>query len=235
MFISVNTKIKAMRAKLLTPADYKELCAKGGSFNFGKRSPEQDLAKISKYLDKPIRGFLSNVYLPALNGHETNDKVLFMLSRLDSPQCGKSVHESLKRVLGAETDLRNILFVYRLKKYHQIHGDAVFSHLHPAGRRLNASEISRLAHAKDLEDFAQIAASGYYGKIFANLGDFARGEQKLTAAVRSYYKKEYRHESLAVVCGYLYARHLEAKNLRAISEGKKHGLPPEEIFELLHI
>ncbi|MCL2578370.1 MAG: V-type ATPase subunit [Defluviitaleaceae bacterium] len=227
IYTAVNTKVKAMRANLLTGRDYENLCATNDT-NVILIKTEHDFAKISAYLDKPVRDFLKKIYIPSLSGDSAN---MFSVPML----CGKSGRDSLKRVFGTETDLRNILWVYRLKKYHKIDGNAVFSFLNPASHRLSTAEISLLAHAKDMESFAQVAANTFYGSIFGNITDFTRGEQKLTGAVRSQFQKEYRHENLAVVCGYLYARHLESKNIRAIAEGKKHGFSPHEIYSLLHI
>jgi len=225
MFYTVNTKIKAMRATLLTARDYENLCAKDGN-GVVLIKTEHDFAKISAYLDKPARDFLGKSYLHALC---SDGAKAFSIS----PLCDKSGRESLKRVFGTDADLRNILWVYRLKKYHGINGSAVYSYLNPSNYKLSAEEISKLVHAKDMAHFSQIVANSFYGGIFKSLSDFT--EQNLTRAVRSQFKKEARHENIAVICGYLYARHLEIKNIRAIAEGKKHGFSPQEIFSLLHI
>ena len=217
MCYAVSTKIKAMRANLLTTDALENICKTGNI-------PEDlglmhDLAKILGYADKPMRDYLKRVYVPALKSSE--------IPAL--PRQKKSA--SLERVIGTEADLRNILWMYRLKKYHNTHGDAIFAHLSPGGHKLRPPEILRLANAKSLEDFAQIVAHSFYGKVFAE--DFSRSEQKITNAIRQSFRKE--NETIAVVCGYLFARHLETKNLLAIAKGKAHGLSPKEIFSMLHI
>ncbi|MCL2224598.1 MAG: V-type ATPase subunit [Defluviitaleaceae bacterium] len=227
-FSAVNTKIKAMRASLLTARDYERLCAETGE-GYTLIKPEHDFAKIAAYVSKPVRDFLRNAYIPSLYGETCNTSKMF------AGISSKHGKDSLKRVIGTETDLRNILWIYRLKKYHKINGDAVFSFLNPSSHRLCAAEVSQLARARDMESFAQAVSGGFYGGVFGNLSDFTRGEQKLTGAVRSQFQKEYRHENLAVVCGHLYARHLETKNIRAIAQGKKNELSSQEIFSLLHI
>jgi V/A-type H+-transporting ATPase subunit C len=147
----------------------------------------------------------------------------------------KSSRESMKRIFGTETDLKNILWLFRLKKYYKIEGDAAFSYLNPACHKISAEEISKLAHTKNLEEFSQKVASGPYGKVFESLLCFTRSEQNFSRAIRAQYKKEFRHENLAVVCGYLHALKLEQKNIRAITEGAKNNFSPEEIFSLLHV
>jgi len=207
-YIAVSTKIKAMRAKLLTERDYKE-----------GRLPvfRDDTKRILPYLTKPDRDFITNWNFDA-------SKALQKINALD-----KQGREALKRVFGTEIDLRNILIMYRLKKYYKIEGDAVYSFLIPSGYKLQAQEIKKLAHSND---FLQAVKSGVYGAFFED--SFVRGEQILTRAVRRQFQKESKREGLALVCGYLYERHLENKNFHIITEGTKQGLSADEIFSLLH-
>ncbi|MCL1883369.1 MAG: V-type ATPase subunit [Defluviitaleaceae bacterium] len=211
-YTAVNAKVKALRGKLLTPEDYKYFCK-----NPRLLPPVQnDFAKILPYLhDKNIRDFVFK------------NRGLNLLD--------KSSQESLKRVFGTKSDLQNILWLYRLKKYYKIHGDTAFAYLSPENYKITNPEMKFLAHIKDLQNFVQAVSATAHGKIFDNLSAFSRGEQVLTHAVRAQFKKEYFHENLAVVCGYLYAHRLENKNIRAISEGIKRGLMPDEIFLHLHL
>ena len=231
-YLAANTKVKAMRSKLLTVWDYEDLCTKpdtilGANFDL----LEADFTKIVAYLGKPAREFVGKFYASMQYGFAPNAGLIpLRVARVD-----KSSHESLKRVLGTDTDLRNILYMYRLKKFHKIHGDAVFSHLSPSSYRLSTAEISHLAHARDIESFVQFVSGGCYGGFFRGLADFSRGEQILSSAVGLQFRKEYRHENLSVVCGYLFARYYEVKNLRAIMEGRRNGLSPQEIIALLHL
>ena len=212
-YIAINTKIKAKRAKLLTARDYENLCASGvADFNF-----TDALEYISPYLQKPARDFVKNFYA---NGFSAN------FSALD-----KSSRKSMKKIFAAHLDLQNILWVYRLKRFHKIDDVKIFSFLAPSTHKISAEEMSRLVHAKDLETFAQLVSQTFYGNVFKN---FSHGEQALSREIRSLFKKEYRHENLTVVCGYLFECKLQEKNIRVVNAGLKHGLSPTEILEILH-
>ncbi|MDR0273522.1 MAG: V-type ATPase subunit, partial [Clostridiales bacterium] len=148
-YTAVNTKIKAMRAKLLTVRDYEQLCH--GTQNFP--APQNDVKKIIPYLQEPARDFVEKPF-------DSLRETINGIGKLD-----KSSQKSLKKIFGTEADLRNILWLYRLKRYHKIEGNAVFSYLIPANYKLSAAEITALAHIKDLEIFIRVVASGAYGEI----------------------------------------------------------------------
>jgi vacuolar-type H+-ATPase subunit C/Vma6 len=224
-YVCVNAKVKAMRAKLLALRDFEGFLGdtrKTVSLS-AQQNEKSGLEKILHYLhEKSDKSFVENF---AKNFNATPHD----FSALD-----KSSRTSLKRVLGTQTDLQNILWIYRLKRFHKVHGDAVFSHLNPESFRLKPEEISQLAHAKDMQNFFQAVASGVYGEIFLSPQSFVRGEQTVSAAVRAAFRREYRHENLSVACGFLHAKSLETKNIRTAEYGLQNGFSTEEILSLLH-
>ena len=220
-YTAVNTKIKALRAKLLTIADYEALC----NGKIYTTQPQDELIKIACYLNKTDRDFINK----PMTGLQVNE-ALRRIGKLD-----KSSGKSLKRMYGKETDIRNIILIYRLKKFYKIEGNAIFPYLIPFSYKLNTEEISRLSHTKDLDSFVKLVSDGAYSGSFNKLSDFTRGEQILSKAIRLQYKKESRKENLSVVCEYLYVKKCEEKNLHAIEVGIKNGLAPDKIFERLHI
>jgi len=214
---AVNTKIKAMCGGLLNERDYARMCLESGNFRpaIGDNPFLADMAKILPHLDRNAQNFV---------------KTSRGLEKLD-----KSSRASMKRVLGTEADIRNILAIYRLKKFYNIAGDGVLGFLSVNGHRLNAEETTRLAYSRGVDGFARTVAEGFYGRYFQKYADFARGEQILSHIKRLQFQKEYKHNNLSVVCGYLFARLLEEKNIRAIIKGRENNLSFEEIFKLLHI
>ncbi|MCL1845306.1 MAG: V-type ATPase subunit [Defluviitaleaceae bacterium] len=150
-----------------------------------------ELEKICHYLPKNARDFLKK-FADGFKFYEN----LPRLATLDKPS-----RDSLRRVFITETNLRNILKIYRLKRFYNLRGDEILPYLAPVGG--NAAEISRLAQTAGLDDFLREAAIGT-GAAFEN--NFAHGEKMLAKAVRAAFKREYRHENLAVACGFLYER-----------------------------
>ncbi|MCL1863315.1 MAG: V-type ATPase subunit [Defluviitaleaceae bacterium] len=147
----------------------------------------------------------------------------------------KPCRESLRRVRGMELDLRNILWIWRLKTYHGVDGDGVFAFLSPHMYKLGLTEIRQLAFAKSTQEFLQILQGGAYPSVFRNHKDgIMFGEQDMARAVMAQLHKESRQCDFALIYSYLYARHYEIKNINAISVGLKHGLPAEEIFSRIY-
>ena len=244
-YTAVNTKINAMRANLLKIHDYEALYnGSSGLPDFQSRtagSLQDDLHKILPYIyEKPTRDFVKCMvhHLDFLNAtgrapakHDAPNifwayALWQRLGLLD-----KSSREAMRRVLGTEIDMRNILWIYRLKRYHKIEGTAVISFLVPVCHRLSPDDTNYLAATKNLTEFLEAAEHGPYGKIFRNAETFHLGERTLSHALCGYFKRE--RDNLTNLCAYLYERHLEIKNIYAITAAKTHGIPPEEILSRL--
>lgn len=198
---AILTKVKARRARLLTRSDYAAACRQGTPLA-APRPLTDDI--------KTIRFYLKGISFPMQ----------------DKPPIA-----SLKRVRGLETDLRNIMWIWRLKKYHGVDGDAVFPFLNPNCFRLCADEIRRLAYARNSQEFYEIAAGGVYGWVFEK--GFSRGEQSVNLAVMAQLRREARLCDFALIYEYLYVRYFEIKNITAINEGLAHGLCGDEILSAL--
>jgi len=112
---------------------------------------------------------------------------------------------AMRRIVGTEIDLRNILWMYRLKRFYGVAGDATFGYLIPVGKRLDKETVARMASCKDANGLIHMLAHGVYSNIF---GDFSHGESRLFHAVNQAYQREVRQnpDTVAMVCGYLYKR-----------------------------
>jgi V/A-type H+-transporting ATPase subunit C len=134
----------------------------------------------------------------------------------------------LRSLLGMEIDLHNIVWMYRLKRYYGVYGDGTYGFLIPVRHRLVPEMTKRMADAKDERRLLSVAAEGPYSRVFPH---FERPEQLLYQALAAHYKKEAKAHphSLAPVCGYLFAKQMEARNLTAVTEGLRYGLTPAEI------
>ncbi|MCL2363067.1 MAG: V-type ATPase subunit [Defluviitaleaceae bacterium] len=105
-------------------------------------------------------------------------------------------------ILGAEIDLRNFIWMYRLKKYRGITGEEAFGKLVPVRWRLKNACWRRLVNAPDEVALLGALADGPYAKIF---GSFVRPEHALDAAVaRVCHTEAKRHpQSIAALFGFL--------------------------------
>jgi len=107
---------------------------------------------------------------------------------------------SMQNVLGTEIDLKNILWVYRLKKYYQINSDTAYSFLIPISHRLPSTKLAKIVACNGIADMRAVLASTIYNNVFGNFSD---PEECVAQAVREKYRIEGRRSHIALVCGYL--------------------------------
>ena len=223
-YTAVKTKIQAMSAKLLTFHDYEELC-RGAAVGVAVASLEDDFERISSYIyAKPVRNFIKTM----AGNLTTNHWSYILWGKL--PTLDKPNRNALRRVLGTEIDLRNILWLYRLKQFHNTQGNASLGSLIPASHRLARETLTALVNCKDAGTLTQALTKTSYRRIFTTPEDFRLGEQALSRAVRAQFRKESLTAGAVCICRYLYEKHLEVRNLHTIAQGLKFGFSPEEIF-----
>ena len=130
------------------------------------------------------------------------------LARLDKPN-----PVALRPALGAEIDLNNILWMYRLKKYHGIVGDETYGYLIPLRYRLSREATRRMAEAATHEALlGELALSPYatdLGSLAGKPQAALTPEQALTKAVYHRYQTAARRypNSLAAVMAYLHRQY----------------------------
>jgi len=175
----INTKVKAMGAR---------------------ESVFQSAATLCLYItDKNQREFVT-----AMANKDENEFHYFInqwkrLSHLD-----KKNRAALRGALGAEIDMNNILWMYRLKKYHRIKGDATYGYLVPIRYKLSTEMTQKMAHAESPGLFLDEVAVSPYAKDI----DFAKPapEQQLAKAIEKRYQAAARRypNSLATALAYLH-------------------------------
>jgi len=112
--------------------------------------------------------------------------------------------KAMQNALGAEIDLTNILWIYRLKKYYEIYGDATYGFLIPVRHRLTNDTFADLVTCKDIIGLQSKLSETIYCNTFDG---FSNAEQSLKYAVIKQYRKEGRRSHIALACGYLYEVH----------------------------
>lgn len=203
-YAAVNAKVRAMGADTESPA----------------RS--DDLARISRWLpEKRLCDFVA-----LMMGERDIPGYLYLwqrLHRLDKPN-----RRALSPLVGMEIDLRNLVWIYRLKHFYGVAGGETFGRLIPLRYRLSEGHMRQMADAKDEKSLLAIIAQSPYAAIFSALEG---AEQAINRALTRQYKRQARlyPHTLAPVCRYLFARKMEARNRRAMAEGQAQGLAPEEI------
>jgi vacuolar-type H+-ATPase subunit C/Vma6 len=234
-YTAINTKVCAMGAGLLGAGDYEQLCcmatAQEQEARLGQRTSfAQDLKRILPWLhDKALRDFVALMTHEPERGRDISDYLTLWkrLHRMDNAN-----RKALLPVVGMEIDLRNTVWIYRLKRYYKVTGGETFGRLIPLRYRITETQARQMADAKNGKDLLAVFAESGYASIFQS---FERAEQAINLALALQYKKMARlyPHSLAAVCGYLFAKKMETQNVRIAAEGVTQGLPPIEIQKRL--
>ncbi|MCL2528030.1 MAG: V-type ATPase subunit [Defluviitaleaceae bacterium] len=246
-YAAVNAKINSMKGRLLTPKDYESISKIESAEGIKEWlvhnqrdisiTPEKEAAAICLYLpDKIQKSIVMAMACRVDDGVGYYTSLWKLLNRLDKPNKG-----AIKSILGAEIDLTNILWMYRLKRYRRVKGDTTYGYLVPVRYRLSQAATHKMAHSetpKALLD--EVAQSPYGGELKTILQSLERGyskgqltpEQQLVMAVeRRYIAAACRYPDSLVPClAYLYRKKLEAANTNLENHRQQHiaknGLKP---------
>ena len=226
---ALNSKVKAMRAGLLTKPQYQVLCRSQSKEHFLAQLPRgyaYGRDSLAEELER-LRLFLADV-----NGR----RILTTMAEQDYTRtwaCIKTLPKSQNRqaltyIKGSEIDLQNILRIYRLKRHYP---DAeVYPHLIPVCYRLNRELIKHMAESPGVAEFTVALKNTHYDRF-----NFEKPEQAIFLHMRRVYSKaakRYPH-SLAETTSYFFEKNNEIYNIIAISEGLSYRLPPDEIMSCL--
>ena len=121
----------------------------------------------------------------------------------------KTNRHAMLPLLGAEIDLCNLIWLYRLRRFHHsyINEAALFGRLIPVRWRLTEEALRTLANARDADNLRALIADGVYGGVFASCGpDFSRPEKAAAAALLQRYKRTAMAQanSIAGVCRHIF-------------------------------
>ena len=135
--------------------------------------------------------------------------------------------EPLRRVVGTEIDLKNIIWVYRFKRY-RTEASTIFAHLIPAGYAMSMPELKRIAEA------GGESAAKKYKRVFVKDASLeACYHSKMIETMERVFKKE--PDSAALIFAYLFFKELEIYNVTSLIEGVRYGLPPSDILSYLSL
>jgi len=142
-----------------------------------------------------IRTIVKGFELADINHYLTLWRCVKGLAKVDSL--------AMTNVIGTEVDLQNIVWMYRLKRFYNISGDATYGFLIPVQHRLPKETLDTLVTIKSADAMQAVLDKTIYHNVF---GDFSHAEKKLRTAVTAKYKKESRNSHIALICGFLYER-----------------------------
>jgi len=265
---AINAKVKAMNTKLLKPQDFETLAQMqieeiidwlgilltNPKINTNEPPPHEAIIHIESTLHQAIIEAANRIclfisgkdlrnYIKAMSGPDERNISYYTtqwkrLARLD-----RANRQALRCVLGAEIDLTNILWMYRLKRFRRVKGGSTYGYLIPIRYKLSRAATQIMADCETPKALLEeVAKSPYARNIFMEQSQqtklhvpsssqegFAKKrltpEQQLTNAISKRYQMSARRypDSLAPALAYLYKKKLEAQKVIAITTGLSDG------------
>ncbi|MDR0957876.1 MAG: V-type ATPase subunit, partial [Clostridiales bacterium] len=80
----------------------------------------------------------------------------------------KQNRKAMQYIIGSDADLKNIMWTYRLHKFHGMYGNALFPFLIPLRHRLKKSALIKMAECKTIPELESEIANSPYAATFAD-------------------------------------------------------------------
>jgi V/A-type H+-transporting ATPase subunit C len=212
----------------------------------------------SKTVEEAVSALNDTVYYPVLTSavqeYERNRLFLTFDSYLDSfiyqrifftlSTATSANVMSLKKMIGIEIDVINILSVLRLKSSH-VKPDDIVKYLIPRGYILNAKILRDLSNALDVEEvILKLQRTGYYKHLHTAHRRFeiTQTEQRLQVlekALETVLKETGKALEgdfplgIGPVLGYVFLKTEEIKRLKALLKLKDEGFSKSEIIDVM--
>ena len=140
----------------------------------------------------------------------------------------------MEAINGSEIDLRNIMWVYRLKKYYNLNDARIFAYLIPISYQLEREQLMKMVKCRTIGELSAEIANSPYGPVFTDQNDLEKAYYKRMSKL--YRDNAASHqESLAFTVSFVYFKELELKNLTSLLEGVRYRLKSSDIMGYLNL
>jgi len=131
--------------------------------------------------------------------------------------------------LGTEIDLLNIMWLYRSKKFYDIHSSDSYAYIIPVNYKLTKAHLMKLMEAVSIEDFIVILKTTYYENISPTLldGSIEFACLKIISKIYQEDKSNY-PSSMAPIIHYLFLKQNEVRRLTTALECIRYKLEPQD-------
>jgi V/A-type H+-transporting ATPase subunit C len=155
------------------------------------------------------------------------------LWRLQNTSLEQDNQEVLALINGAEIDMRNILWIYRMKIHYSLKRSDIYAHLIPVLFRLRREKLARMVEAPTADELRAAIAASPYGEALG--GPEEDLEQNYYTAMSGLLRRQRQNnpDSLAPVVDYLFRKELEIKNITSLIEGVRYALRQADILRFL--
>mgnify|MGYP000858280555 CR=1 FL=1 len=131
----------------------------------------------------------------------------------------------VKELLGIESDIYNVFWIYRSKTFYNISNEVIKSYSAHINNRLNKKVLERLLNASNVEEYIAVLKKTPYGFLFEGQ-DQLLFEHNYLEYIYKLHRMYFRRQPFSVACiiSYLRLKELELSNIISIIEGIRYGL-----------
>lgn len=128
----------------------------------------------------------------------------------------------LREAYGLDADFRNLMWIYRAKRFYGIQKEIIYTYLVPGGLKIKKNDLIELIETTDIDDLITKYKRGPYGKYI----DFE--SDHWTNSFYSYFGHKQRMNmrlmqgTIAPIIGYIFIKEIEVMNLTTIIEGVRY-------------
>lgn len=143
-------------------------------------------------------------------------------------------NKEISRIYKIRLELENVRKIYRMKKYYNLSADEIRSSLFPYSFYLDSHKLAQMLEAENAEDVLEILKSSRYKNIIGKIG-FGSVDEMAARIMYAYAHKNmyFSTDAAVVLTCYIILKEAELQNIVIIIEGKRYGLPVEEIKKML--
>ncbi len=137
--------------------------------------------------------------------------------------------KAMTHSLGTEIDLLNIMWLYRSKKFYDIHSSDSYGFIIPVNYKLTKEQLATLMIAITIDEFLAILKHTYYEKMIPSLldGTMEIFSQRIMSKVNQDNKSDYPF-SMAPINNYLFQKLTEVGRLTTALECIRYKLEPQD-------
>jgi V/A-type H+-transporting ATPase subunit C len=142
---------------------------------------------------------------------------------------------AVEGIIGTQIDLRNIMWVYRFKKYYSLKPEEIYSFLIPIHYKLKARDLTALVHqggAWNQEALVE-GVIPYYKNVFSEDMTLEFCYYKKMSRVYQKARKENKSSVISAIA-YIFLKELEINNLTTLTEGVRYELTPSDIMKHIY-
>lgn len=218
------------------------------SFNLMDLAHVRSFAELLALVEKSPYYDILKAYQPKMNDDGSEDRInatgcelsmrtYYYVRLLESAEAiGGESARKLKKLIGSEIDIINIINAYRMKKYFNADGADIKKRMIPIYENIAERRLDELYSSQDEKEFITRLSSTYYGRAIAEQGyDMKKVEASLTKIRCKQTKRAFSRSTSTPECFYTFNKlaDIEVRNIIRLVEGIRYSLPVKELSSLI--